>query len=178
MSVSKEFVLAGDAIFTVEEPDSKHHTWRIEHVEADDRWPESWFAKLLTGPNNTRDYTYVGKLDPFTGQVATTAKSHRFDDSRALRLLNRVLARIWCDDHAAYEQHGFKVHHEGRCGRCGRTLTTPESCERGIGPECWKLMGMDEKSAEPEAVPAPVKPRGPYAVSWERCKALGAVPSC
>jgi hypothetical protein len=28
------------------------------------------------------------------------------------------------------------VHHEGRCGRCGRTLTVPESIESGFGPEC------------------------------------------
>ena len=30
----------------------------------------------------------------------------------------------------------LEVWHEGRCGRCGRALTVPESIERGIGPEC------------------------------------------
>jgi hypothetical protein len=29
-----------------------------------------------------------------------------------------------------------EVHHEGRCGRCGRALTVPESIESGFGPEC------------------------------------------
>jgi hypothetical protein len=33
---------------------------------------------------------------------------------------------------------GYKIQHEGKCCRCGRTLTTPESIERGIGPECVK----------------------------------------
>jgi len=28
------------------------------------------------------------------------------------------------------------VHHEGRCGRCNRKLTVPESIENGLGPEC------------------------------------------
>src|SRR5262249_30345516 len=28
------------------------------------------------------------------------------------------------------------VHHWGTCGRCGRTLTVPESIAAGIGPEC------------------------------------------
>jgi hypothetical protein len=32
-----------------------------------------------------------------------------------------------------YEQIGEKTHH---CACCGRTLTHPESMERGIGPEC------------------------------------------
>jgi hypothetical protein len=26
----------------------------------------------------------------------------------------------------------------GRCFRCGETLTTPESIERGLGPKCFK----------------------------------------
>lgn len=35
------------------------------------------------------------------------------------------------------EQYGKQI---GRCGKCGRTLTDPESIERGIGPECWSRM--------------------------------------
>src|SRR5262249_13335004 len=31
---------------------------------------------------------------------------------------------------------GAKLLHEGRCGRCGRRLTVPESIESGYGPEC------------------------------------------
>ena len=32
------------------------------------------------------------------------------------------------------------IHHENRCGRCGKRLTVPESIESGYGPECIKLM--------------------------------------
>jgi hypothetical protein len=28
------------------------------------------------------------------------------------------------------------VYHEGRCGACGRRLTTPESISSGLGPVC------------------------------------------
>ncbi len=87
-------------------------------------------------------WRYLGKLDDFAGQVRATAKSCRAQDSFELRLLNRVLARVWGDDHAAFESHGYKLVHEGRCGRCGRTLTVPESVTEGIGPECRKIMGM------------------------------------
>jgi len=138
--ITKNFLLAGDAIFTIQEPDGSHHTFRLEVVEANDRWPESIFCKVLTGPDNTSDYTYMGKLDKFTGQVSTTTKSASWKGTRKLALLNRVLARIWCDDHDAYLRHGWKVHHEGRCGRCARLLTVPESVESGIGPECTKKM--------------------------------------
>lgn len=140
MSISKEFVLAGDATFTVELPDETHKTYRVQHVEGNDRWPESYFAKLLTGPDNTKSYTYMGKLEPVAGVVNTTAKSASFEGSLALRLLNRILARVWANDHSAYEEHGYRTHHEGMCGRCGRKLTVPASIESGIGPECAKIM--------------------------------------
>jgi Family of unknown function (DUF6011) len=148
--VSKEFITAGNATFTIKEPDGTHHTFKVEHVEAKDGWAESWFVKLLTGPDNENSYTYVGKLDLFTFQVNTTKKSERFKESRFLKVLNRVLARIACDDHAAYERHGWKVHHEGKCCKCGRKLTTPESVTLGIGPECiknfpnWGVKGMTQ----------------------------------
>lgn len=117
MTVSKEFVLAGNATFTVQLPagmERPHYTYRVQKIEANDRWPESYFVKLLTGPDNTSDYSY--------------------------RLLNRVLARVWTEDHAAYEQFGYSTHHEGKCGRCGRKLTVPRSVETGIGPECEKML--------------------------------------
>lgn len=139
MAISKQFVLAGDATFTIETPDG-HHTFKVQHVEATDRWQESYFVKMLVGADNTADYAYIGKLDAFTGQVATTAKSKLPQEHRTIRVLNRILARVWCDDHNAYEQHGYATHHEGKCGRCGRKLTTPASVKSGIGPECAKIM--------------------------------------
>ncbi len=144
MSVSKEFVLAGDAIFTIELPpgkfDVEHYTFRVQKTEANDRWDESWFVKMLTGPQNTKDYSYLGRLLPWEGQVELTRRSRMTAESLPFRLLNRILARIWAEDHTAYEQHGYKTHHEGKCGRCGRVLTVPESIKNGIGPECIKIM--------------------------------------
>lgn len=149
MAISKEFVLAGDATLTIEVPDGcrpengkPHYTFRVQKVEASDRWPESYFVKLLTGPDNTKSYSYVGKLEPFTGQVNLTQKSKFGAEAFVVRLINHVLARVWGDDHEAYEKHGFHAHHEGKCGRCGRKLTTPKSVTSGVGPECAKILGV------------------------------------
>ena len=149
--LSKTFILAGDATFTIECPDATHHTFRVQHVEKNDRWPESFFVKMLTGPDNENSYSYLGKLNDFTGQVVLTAKSKLTADSFTYRLLNRILARIWGDDAASFEQHGYKVHHEGRCGKCGRKLTVPASVESGIGPECSKQMGLVQRIAKKNA---------------------------
>lgn len=139
MAISKEFVIAGNATFTIETPEG-HRTYKVEYVEASERWKESWFVKLLVGPDNGSDYAYVGKLNDFTGQIMLTSKSRLTADAYPIRLFNRVVARIWANDHNAYEQHGYHTHHEGKCGRCGRKLTVPESVTSGIGPECRKHM--------------------------------------
>ena len=43
------------------------------------------------------------------------------------------------------------IRHEGRCGRCGRKLTTPASIDTGIGPVCAERMGIPH--GEGEAAP-------------------------
>lgn len=144
-NVTKQFVLAGKATFTVELPEEfrtknslkPHYTFRVEHKAANGQYKEAWFVKYLTGSDNTRDYSYVGVLNAETGQVRTTSKSKLQDNSLVFKLLNRTLALIWLEDVSPMESQGFGLHHEGRCGKCGRLLTTPESVQRGIGPECW-----------------------------------------
>lgn len=145
MSVSKQFLLAGNATFTVECPKGAkypHVTYKVEKTEKTERWDEAYFVKVLCGPNNEEDYVYLGRLDTFTGQLQLTRKSALPATAFRVRLLNKVLARVWADDHTAYEQHGYATHHEGRCGCCGRKLTVPASVVSGIGPECCKKMGL------------------------------------
>ena len=36
----------------------------------------------------------------------------------------------------------LEVYHTGQCGRCGRFITHPTSIKRGIGPECFKVLGL------------------------------------
>lgn len=174
MTINKTFVLAGDATFTVELPPGSaqpHYTYRVQKTEATPRYPQpGYFVKLLTGPDNEGDYSYLGKLDENSGAVILTAKSKLPPDAFPVRLFNRICNRIWLDDCEAYEQHGYRVHHEGRCGRCGRKLTVPESVETGIGPECAEIMGLGgfrtpkarkprkAPKAEPVATPTPHQP--------------------
>ena len=141
--VSKEFVLGGKATLTIEnnvEWASKnaapaHWTFKINKKDKDNGDP-IFFVSLLTGQNNSRDFNYVGVLNAKEGHVYTSAKSKITKDSLCLRILNRVLNRIWINDTAAIAEAGFEVHHSGKCGKCGRKLTVPESVKTGFGPEC------------------------------------------
>jgi len=143
--LSKSFVTAGNATFTIEVPhdwaaahgSKPHYTFKVRKKE--DRSNPGrfvWFASILSGPDNVSNYKYVGLLNADTGIVRTTAKSAMPADSLPIRLLNRSLALVWSGNTGPMESAGFKLHHEGKCGRCGRKLTVPESIETGLGPEC------------------------------------------
>jgi hypothetical protein len=144
--LTKEFVLAGQSIFTLELEEGyreswelpPHYTFKVTKKDANGKFKTTWFVSLLTGPDNTKNYTYMGILDPQNGTVRTTEKSKFDNNSLIVRLLNRTLANMWAGTLNKLEDAGFRVHHEGMCGRCGRLLTVPESIETGIGPECRK----------------------------------------
>lgn len=154
--ISKEFVLAGKAIFTVrvgqhglDTITQNHYTFKVKHKPGTLYSKEVYFISLLTGPNNESDYTYMGVLDPINGWVRLTTKSKYTEDTAAVKIIRRILARLWKNEGSAIEAAGWNVEHCGFCCRCGRTLTTPLSIERGIGPECWKHMGIGTAHGTP-----------------------------
>lgn len=134
--IDKTFVLAGRAVFTVSNPAGERYTFRVTHKPAAGKWAETWFAALLTGPNNESDYTYLGIVEP-EGKVRLTGKSPYPETALPVKVLAFALRVAWGVQKLP---DGYAFHHEGKCGRCGRTLTVPESVESGIGPECAKMM--------------------------------------
>src|SRR5262245_44291802 len=113
--ISKDFATAGKAIFTIEpsaeflaqHADAKpHYTFKISHKDAADGYPEAWFIKLLTGPDNTSSYSYLGMLDAKSGAVKLTGKSRFGEKSQPVAILRRALARIWAGEGAAIEAAG------------------------------------------------------------------------
>lgn len=138
----EKFATAGKATLTFEsEKTGSHYTFRINKADGAAANPLH-FVSVLSGPNNEADYTYLGILrwDTANGryQFQLTAKSKM----SAASLPVRAFRWVWEAVAAGRMPVDCIVHHEGHCGRCGRTLTTPESVERGIGPECADKMGM------------------------------------
>jgi hypothetical protein len=139
-----DFIRAGNAIFTIDNGQGKWYTYRVDHVPARTEeftskgqrtYPEAWFVKMLTGPSNESDYTYVGLLN--CERVRLTQRSPYAADSLPVKVFDFAMRVILGKQELP---PGYSIHHEGRCGRCGRRLTVPESIESGIGPECAKKM--------------------------------------
>ncbi len=161
--LSKQFILAGSAIFTVSCQDGSHLTYRVQRVEPKELEAEycqldrnddaalatyekkvveksAFFAQLLTGPNNTKDYTYIGKLDVKKGEVFPTRKSTMKRDSRPIVVLNWALYQIWRQN----KNFEHRIRHAGKCSRCNIKLTVPVSIDTGLGPICAQRMGLVE----------------------------------
>ncbi len=131
--VTKSFVTAGRAIFTVKSITGSYYTYRVTRKD------NTWFVGLLTGPDNTSSYTYMGILDADRGEVILTKASKFADESLPVRVLRWAIRLVWNDGTLPT---GYSLDHAGMCGRCGRTLTVPESIATGLGPECSRLVGI------------------------------------
>jgi hypothetical protein len=94
----------------------------------------TYFVNLLRGPDNTKDFAYLGVLRR-PGRFFTTPRSrvrHHPGSHQAL---------VWFLEAMRERRPGvlgksMEFWHTGRCGCCGRLLTVPRSVEDGIGPEC------------------------------------------
>ena len=125
--LTKEFVTAGKAIFTLEVPQSfqkqyqtnPHYTFRVSKSDK-----PFYFVGVLTGPDNTKHYSYLGILYN-NGYFKLTEKSKFNQTSWQYRFFNRISQNL--NSLSKIEEAGFIIHHEGFCGRCGRPLTVPES---------------------------------------------------
>lgn len=156
---ARTFALAGNAHLTLRsEKTGARVTYRVRKAD----YVEKWFVGALTGPDNTGDYTYLGVLDR-EGTVRLTRKSGFVEGSRPVAAFRYFAEAVLRDGEMP---PSLSVFHEGRCGRCARRLTVPESIESGLGPECRGRASTSARSS--------IRSRGSSAVvtaSSESCDA-------
>lgn len=135
----RAFIFAGNARFTLRSlRTGARYTYRVRAKKADVEAglageALTYFVETLRGPDNTADYRYLGVLRQ-PGRFWFTVASQQRRDSASAQALIWALNAMRCGRAVLGVQ--LEVWHEGRCGRCGRALTVPESVGRGMGPEC------------------------------------------
>lgn len=137
-NITADFILAGRAIFTVSNPAGERYTYKITKKQDEGRQPV-YFVALLTGSNNETDYTYMGLISLAARTVISTRNSRISPDVVSFKVAQWAVAMLL---QGRAIPAGYSIHHEGKCGRCGRTLTVPESIQTGLGPECAGKMGL------------------------------------
>jgi len=131
--LAREFIMGGNAVFTlVSKKTGSRFTFRVRRSrKAADPLHH---VEVLTGHST---YSYIGTLLP----------EQRFSRGRRSELPDfdgRVLAFgwFWKTLHEPRSERQLAIPemvemwHVGRCGRCARPLTDPESIQSGFGPEC------------------------------------------
>lgn len=128
-----QFAMAGNAIFTVRSVKTGvRYTYRVKQADPKPGQTETpYFVSLLAGPDNTADYQYIGMI-----------RDGRFATTRASKLPANSAPCVAFGWFIAHPTIGVEVYHAGRCGRCARVLTVPESIASGYGPECSGKLAM------------------------------------
>ncbi len=131
-----KFITSGNAVFTLEnEATGKRFTYKVVRRACDDGLVR-YFVNLLAGPDNVTNYNYMGMFLEGSKLGLMTTKGSRVTEKAISFQAFAWMHRILMDPERREFPEGVKIYHEGRCGRCGRRLTVPESIKSGLGPEC------------------------------------------
>jgi hypothetical protein len=139
------FMFAGNATFTFRsQKTGTRFTYKVsladKRNENDPNEKPAFFVNVLSGPDNTSDYTYIGMIHGATFGV--TKASRHMANAPSVKTFEWALTTFFKNVTTMPAQ--MEVWHVGRCGRCGRPLTVPESVASGIGPDCAAQMGKEQ----------------------------------
>jgi len=128
-SEALKFIFAGKSIFTVKNPKTDNRfTFKVNKHKVDD----IYFVNVLTGPDT---FQFIGTLNSNTNYKHSRNSRITFE-SKSAKVFDFIIKGLRSNKLPQF----IEIWHEGKCGRCGRRLTVPESIESGFGPECTKLV--------------------------------------
>ena len=128
---TQAYILSGHGTITIR---SKKTGARFTYKMGQSDNGQVTFIKLLNGKDNEEDFCYLGHIFTDSNNFCHGRKSRITEEASGAKAFNFT----WNMLTSGQMLDGIEIWHEGRCGKCGRKLTVPESIERGIGPHCAK----------------------------------------
>lgn len=128
VETARQFINGGNATFTLRSRRTgTRFTYRVRRSEDGN----IQFVSVLTGADNESSYSYLGYI----------RRDVYFHGGNKARLAvaapsNVAFTWVWKKLVQGILPDELEIWHEGRCGRCNRKLTVPESISTGFGPEC------------------------------------------
>ena len=127
----KNFIFGGNATFTIINTNTKNRfTFKIKEPKNS---KGIFFVSVLNGSDNYSNYSFMGTYFEKDGVYRIGKKSSITKDAQSSKVITWFFSKFINNE----EKYPFvQVYHEGKCGKCGRKLTTPESIKSGLGPVC------------------------------------------
>lgn len=124
---SLQFIFGGNSIFTFKNPKTENRfTFKVSKHKKDD----IYFVRVLTNPDK---FEFIGSIYK-NKNYNHSYKSRISRESQSVKVFDYITKMLYNKNLPEF----IEIWHEGKCGRCGRRLTVPESIESGFGPECSK----------------------------------------
>lgn len=128
-----KFIFAGNSITTfVNSKTDNRFTFKTKQKKDSNLF----YVSVLSSADT---YTYMGTI--INGIFVLGKKSNLTKDAQSVRVFQYVFSNLISNSLPNF----IEVWHEGKCGKCGRTLTVPNSILNGLGPECVKKLSNSEK---------------------------------
>lgn len=126
-----KFMTGGNSTVTFKSLISgSHFTYKI--VASDDQ--KFLFIKVLNGPDNTSNYKDILIFQLKDDGTPCLMNRSGVKPSSSIVAFRFVFMNLLLKP--GIPMTNLEIWHEGKCCRCGRKLTAPESIANGIGPEC------------------------------------------
>jgi len=143
-----KYLFAGNSTTTVlNEQSGNRFTFKITELgraipetkkEHNNNVGNLFFIKVLTGQDNNTDYRFIGSVSKRNNKYyfKYSSKAKISADAQSVRAFTWIVNKLETDQVPDF----ITFYHEGRCGRCGKKLTAPESVSSGYGPECIQVI--------------------------------------
>lgn len=126
----RTFVTAGNAVFTLKSlKTGEHLTYKVRESDRDG-------LSFVYARRGSR-MDYLGCL--WSGEKYVQSRGSKFDRGEAQA---KGFSWFWTRLSSGDLPETVEVWHEGKCGRCNRELTDPESISWGLGPVCREKLGL------------------------------------
>lgn len=128
-----EFILGNNALFTVKSLRTQSRFTYKVLIDCNNE--RIYKVSVLNGTDNVRNYKQIGLI-----YKGLDSLSHFFESVNSIHIKTApsTIAFEYTFNNLCMGKvmPQVEIWHEGRCCRCGRVLTVPESIAMGIGPEC------------------------------------------
>lgn len=135
VQITKEFLFGGRAYFGVTNPMGKRLGFILKARSGRRGSPwageVSYFLGVYT--LNRDDYKFIGVVDPQTGAIKVVGSSKFAAGQPEFDAAQWALNTVFNNDVIA---EGYSITHNGKCGKCGKSLVTAGDFASGFHLDC------------------------------------------